>query len=333
MKPEKFMVIGSNSFSGASFIEYVLRDNPAAEVVGIGRSPEHEDCLLPYKQIKGAKFGFFRLDLNKDLDGIMGVVKDFRPDYIVNFAAQGMVAESWKDPKQWFQTNCVAVVGLADRLTEEAYLKRYVQVSSPEVYGPCRNVTEESAKFNPSTPYAASKAAGDLGLYPFFLHKGFPLVYTRGTNVYGPYQQVYRIIPRTVLSVKAGVKVMLQGGGRAVKSYIHIKDVCDATLKIARYGRNGEVYHISPDGDGISIYDLVKTVCAKMGRDMEECVESTGDRLGQDAVYAIDSSKVRKELGWRPGIDLESGIDGVIEWVERYYDELMKLPQTYIHKP
>ena len=329
---EKFIIIGSNSFSGASFIDYVLNDNPEAKVVGVSRSPEHKSCFLPYKKNSTGRFKFYQLDLNKQLEEIMSVIKEFQPDYIVNFAAQGMVAQSWEAPEQWFQTNCIALMNLANRLTSEQYLKRYVQISSPEVYGSCNYLKEEDAKLNPSTPYAASKACGDLSLYPFFLNKGFPLVYTRATNVYGPYQQLYRIIPRSVLFIKKGVKIPLQGGGKAVKSYIHIKDVCDATLRIARNGRNGEVYHISPNGEGTSIYALVKIICEKLGRKVEDCIEVVGDRVGQDTMYVIDSSKIRRELRWNPLISLDQGIDDVIAWVEEYYNELINTPMDYIHK-
>ncbi len=330
---EKFIVIGSNSFSGSSFTDYVLRDNSEAYVIGISRSPEYQDCFLPYKKLRNKKFEFCQLDINHQLSEIMSVVRKFRPDYIVNFAAQGMVAESWNNPEQWFQTNCLAIMNLANQLTREKYIKRYVQISSPDIYGPCSGENEEDAFIHPSTPYAASKACGDLSLYPFFLNKDFPVVYTRATNVYGPYQQLYRIIPRSILCIKNGVKIPLQGGGRAVKSYIHIRDVCDATLKIARNGRNGEVYHISPDGKGISIFDLVKLICNKMGKRFEDSVEVVQDRLGQDPLYEIDSSKVRKELKWSPKTDFEHGLNEVIAWVDEYYEELIRTPVEYIHKP
>ena len=110
------------------------------------------------------------------------------------------------------------------------------------MYGSCSGRIKEDTPLNHSTPYAASKASGDLSLMPYFKNYNFPLVYTRSTNVYGAYQQLYRIIPRTILYIKKGRKIQLQGGGKAVKSYIHIHDVSDATLKITRNGTNGEIY-------------------------------------------------------------------------------------------
>ena len=330
---EKFIVIGSNCFSGSSFVDYVLRDNPDAEVIGISRSAEYKDFFLPYKEIDSNRFRFYQLDLNSQIDEIMSLIRDNRPDYIINFAAQGMVAQSWQNPDQWFRTNCLAIMNLANNLVSENYLKRYVQISSPEVYGSCSGLKEEEASLRPSTPYAASKACGDLSLYPFFLNKGLPLVYTRATNVYGPYQQLFRIIPRTIIYIKKVKKIQLHGGGKAVKSYIHIRDVCDATLKIARDGRNGEVYHISPGNGGVSIYNLVQMICRKMDKNPEDCVEMVEDRFGQDAEYEIDSTKVRKELCWKPTIDLDKGVSEVIVWIEKYYNELIETPMDYIHKP
>lgn len=334
MEKEHFVVIGSNSFSGAWFIDSVLRENPAARMIGISRSAEAGGLFLPYKKSAPERVAFQQFNLNDDPARIVDIAREFEADYIVNFAAQGMVAESWSNPEHWFRTNCLGLMRLAQGLTEAGVkLKRFVQVSSPEVYGTSSGEKEDECRLRPSTPYAASKAAGDLSLYPYFIHQGLPVVYTRATNVYGPCQQPYRIIPRTILFLKMGRKVQLHGGGRAVKSYLHIRDVCDATLRVARKGRNGEVYHISSDGNGISIHDLVAKICRRMGRKMEDCVELVAERAGQDAAYVINSDKIRRELGWRPRISLDEGIGEVIAWVEENYAELQKVPQQYIHQP
>lgn len=332
-KSEKFVVIGSNCFSGACFIDYVLGQNPNAEVLGISRSAESLSVFLPYKRFQDDRYTFHQLDLNHHLPEITQVIKTFKPDYIVNFSAQGMVAESWKDPAQWFRTNCVSLVQLVDRLRSETFLKRFVQISSPEVYGSCVDRIHENAPLNPTTPYAASKAGGDLGLIPYFKTFNFPVTFTRATNVYGAHQQLYRIIPRSILYIKMGKKIPLQGGGKAIKSYIHIRDVCDATLRIARKGTNGETYHISPDGSGVSIYNLIQNICQKLEKNFDDSVQIIEDRKGQDAAYTIDSSKIRNELNWRPVISLEAGLTEVVEWVNDNFDQLSNTPLEYIHKP
>src|SRR5690349_8950351 len=211
---EKIFVIGSNSFSGASFVDYVL--STGASVVGASRSPEPARSFLPYKWHRHAaeagRFRFERLDLNHDLERIVATIKDFKPDYVVNFAAQSMVAESWLHPEHWYQTNVVANVRLFEGLRPLKFIQKYVHISTPEVYGSCSGNVTEAARFNPSTPYAASRAACDLHLLTFSKQYKFPVVFTRAANVYGPGQQLYRIIPRAILFIKSGRKLQLHGG-------------------------------------------------------------------------------------------------------------------------
>ena len=330
---EKIFVIGSNSFSGASFINYVLMED--YEVVGISRSPEYQRVFLPYYwhgEEKLKRFRFHRMDINTDLYSIVDMVNDFTPDYVVNFAAQGMVAESWQNPEHWMMTNVVSNVKLHDRLRKCKFLKKYIHISTPEVYGSCQGLITEDAPFNPSTPYAVSKAACDMSLKTFFKNYNFPVVFTRAANVYGPGQQLYRIIPKTILSIKLGKKLPLHGGGHSVRSFIHIKDVADGTLRIAKYAKPGEVYHFSTSRT-ISIRDVVVLICKKMNVSFEDIVEVSGERPGKDAAYLLDSSRARYKLGWTDKINLEDGIDETIEWINSNFETLKKEPLEYIHKP
>jgi dTDP-glucose 4,6-dehydratase len=160
----------------------------------------------------------------------------------------------------------------------------------------------------------------------------FPVVWTRAANVYGPGQQLYRIIPRTILSIKLGQKLSLHGGGHSVRSFIHINDVANATLRIARSAPAGECYHLSTPHT-ISIRGLVELICARMGANFEEIVTVTDDRPGKDAAYLLDSAKARRTLGWDPVLGLEQGISETIGWVESQLDEIRRQPIDYIHKP
>ena len=328
---QRFLVIGSNSFSGSDFIDLLL-DDEQNDVAGISRSAEKSALFLPYKNRRGANFKFYQLDLNKNLPQIIELVDSFQPHYVVNFAAQSEVAPSWDNPTQWFQTNAVAVTGLAYALKDRKFLKRYVHISSPEVYGTCEGNVIESAPLNPSTPYAASKAAGDLSLFTLVKNFNFPLVMIRSTNVYGAHQQLFKIIPRTVIYIKMGRTIELHGGGAAVKSYIHIRDISKGELMAARMGRVGEIYHFSPD-KGIAIRDVVQMICDKMGVDFAKATITVGERLGQDAAYVIDSSKARKEFGWRPEISFNAGISAVVKWIEDNWDQIKREPLEYVHKP
>jgi len=325
---EKVVVIGSNSFSGASFVSYLLQEGN--EAVGISRSSEPPDALLPYKWHQRSGFRFYPLDLNRNLDDILAVIHDFRPGYVVNFAAQSMVAESWEHPEDWFQTNVVANVKLHDRLRRCDFLKKYVHVSTPEVYGSCQGSVREDAPYNPSTPYAVSRAACDMSLTSFQKAYGFPVVFTRAANVYGPGQQLYRIIPRTILFIRLGRKLPLHGGGRSVRSFIHIRDVADGTWRVARQGVPGEVYHLSTP-HLVSVRELVEMICRKMSVSFADHVEIADERLGKDAAYVLDSAKAHALLGWSPVVELEHGVEETIAWMDKYFDELRRQPLSYVH--
>ncbi len=326
---EKFAVIGSNSFSGANFVDFILQED--AEVIGISRSAEPNPVFLPYKKRQNPAFNFYRLDLNYDLDRIMEVICAFRPDYVVNFAAQSMVAESWQYPEHWFQTNVVAAVKFHDQLRRCGFLKKYVHISTPEVYGNCEGLVKESAVYNPSTPYAVSRAAADMSLMTFHKTYNFPVVFTRAANVYGPGQQLYRIIPRAILYFLTGKKLQLHGGGRSVRSFIHIRDVADGTLRAARIASAGEIFHFSTDGN-ISISSLVRMIAERMNVSFEDGVEIADDRPGKDAAYLLDSTKAKEVLGWADKIGLEQGIEETITWVSDNLGVLKEQPFSYVHK-
>ncbi len=328
---EKIVVLGSNSFSGAHFVDCALSEG--CQVVAMSRSPEPASPFLPYKSNIAAEtqLKFVQLDLNKHLDEIMLVLEDFRPDYVVNFAAQSMVAESWQSPEDWFQTNAVGQVRFHDRLRTLPFLKKYVHISTPEVYGSCQGNVTESAPYNPSTPYAVSRAAADMSLLSFFKNYAFPVAFTRAANVYGPGQQLYRIVPRTILCGRTGKMLPLHGGGASVRSFIHIQDVSDGTLKVMRSGHTGEIYHLSTARQ-VSIRQLVEMIANMLGIRFEDLVENASERPGKDAAYLLDSKKAFEELGWRDRVSLEDGLRETIQWVDDNLQELLGQPMAYEHK-
>ncbi len=327
---KKVLVIGSNSFSGSDFVDLLLEKGDY-QVVGISRSPEKSALFLPYKRRNSPHFTFEQIDLNREFDQLKTLLDAFKPEYIVNFAAQSEVAPSWDHPHHWFQTNAVAITRLANLLKDLPYLKRYVHVSSPEVYGTCVGNIKEEAPLNPSTPYAASKAAGDLSLFTFAKNFSFPLVMVRATNVYGAYQQFFKIIPRCAIYLKLGKTIELHGGGVAVKSYIHIRDVSLGQLLLMEQGRVGEIYHLSPDC-GVAVRDVVRSICKQMGVDFSKATQEVAERLGQDKAYTIDSTKARQEFGWMPTISLDQGIAQTVSWVEEHFTEIVQHPLSYVHK-
>ncbi len=329
MANERYLVIGSNCFSGASFVAGLLETG--AEVLGTSRSPEAEAVFLPYKWMPHDRFTFRQLDLNHDLDKLEAAVHEFQPDYVVNFAAQGMVAQSWQNPEHWYKTNTMAMIRLHERLRKCKFIKKFVQASTPEVYGSTRGVIREDAPFNPSTPYAISKAACDMNLLAYHKAYGFPVAFTRSANVCGPGQALYRIIPKTILCVLTGRKLRLEGGGSSVRSFIHIRDVVEATIRICRKGTPGGIYHLSTD-QRESIRALVEEICRQLHARFADCVEVIEARLGQDAAYLLDSTKARTELGWKPCLTVSDVICDTAVWMKKNLDRLREMPDQYVHK-
>ncbi|UTD28391.1 GDP-mannose 4,6-dehydratase [Bradyrhizobium sp. WD16] len=328
---EKYLILGSNSFSGATFADHLAA--LGCEVLATSRSDEAHPALLPYKwQPRPGKVRFQRIDLNHDLEALEALIRRERPTHVVNFAAQSMVGESWLHPDHWMMTNVVSAVRLHEMLRRYDGLERYVHVTTPEVYGSTDGWVREDAPFNPSTPYAVSRAAGDMSLRTYFANYGFPVVFTRAANVYGPGQQLYRIVPRTILAAMGGGRLRLDGGGKSVRVFIHMTDVADATLRIARGGVPGETYHIS-GYELVSIRTLVEMILRRLGKPFDDYVEIGPERPGKDTAYMLDSTKLRTALAWRDRLSLEEGIEDVIRWAERFKDDLANLPASYQHRP
>ena len=170
-----------------------------------------------------------------------------------------------------------------------------------------------------------------MSLKTFFDVHQFPVVTTRAANVFGEGQPLYRIIPKTIISVMKGEKLPLHGGGHSERSFIHIDDVSDATLKIGERGTLGETYHISTK-ETVTIRNLVAMICERLGTRLEQVCNITEDRPGKDAAYLLNTDKLRKELGWQDTITLEAGITSTINWAQDYFDVLKNLPVEYQHK-
>jgi len=328
---KKILIIASNSFTGAHVTHHCLKKG--YQVFGVSRSKEYNRVMLPYQYSGDVEnFSFHQMDINKDLKKILKLSDKEKPEIIANYAAQGEVRNSWRYPDQWYQTNCMGIVRLTEELRKRDYIQKYISASTPEVYGTTSDNLKESHYYFPSTPYGASKLAGDLHLFTLSKRYNFPVVFTRSANVYGIHQQLYRIIPRTIIYLKMGKKIQLHGEGKSERSFVHIRDVAEATMKVAEKGINGEVYHISPTNNQVSISSLVKMVSDMMDIDFENSVEFMTDNYGQDSKFSISSKKIRSQLGWEPKVSLEEGIQETIDWIEQNWKIISVMPLEYIHK-
>jgi len=327
---ERVLVIGSNSFSGADFVDLLLDEG--YEVIGISRSPEKEALFARYHQRADRRgFTFHQLDLNHDLDAVRALVEQKRPAYVVNFASQSEVAPSWQHPEHWFQTNTVALAALANFLKDCVGLRRYVHISTPEVYGSCRGSVAEEEPFRPSTPYAASRAAAELFLQTLVQRYRFPVSMVRAANVYGAHQQLHKLLPRAAIYPRLGRVIELHGGGRARRSFIHIRDVSRGELAVMRDGAVGQAYNLSTTVIR-SVRDLVRKVCELQGYDFESATRDVDDRPGQDDAYLLDCRRAGA-LGWAPEVGLEQGLAEVVAWVDREWAVLRHRPLEYEHRP
>jgi dTDP-glucose 4,6-dehydratase len=289
-----YAVIGHSSFSGGAFFAHLLRTHPRMALLGLSRP---------------------HFDLNKyEAFDLKDVLKQNKPEIIVNFAALNMVGESWKHAQDYYRTNVLGVTRLADWLAGQKWLKKFVQVSTPEVYGATLTQLDETAPFSPSTPYAVSRAAADMHLQALHREYGFPVCFTRSVNVYGPRQQPYRLIPKTVLKILRGEKLQLHGGGRSERSFLHVDDMAEAIRLVAENGKPGATYHAA-GSQLIEIRQVVQNVANELGASLSDVIEETPERPGKDPAYWLNDSKIRNELGWSPQIPFfGDGLTKTIQW-------------------
>ena len=331
MRYFRYAVLGSNSFAGSAFIGEALRRG--MHVIGFSRSKELNQIFSHNNKIlRSETYRFIQADINHDLELIMRELDEFSPEVIVDFAGQGMVAESWEMPEQWYLTNIVAKVRLHEQLIRRKWLKRYIRISTPEVYGSQDSLLKESWAYNPTTPYAVSHAAIDMSLRAFYHQYGFPVIFSRYANFYGPGQQLYRSVPRTIVYAILGKKLQLHGGGTSVRAFIFSDDVADSIFRLADNGSTGEIYHFSPQ-DFYTIRQIVEIICQQLSITFSDLVEVGPERPGKDLAYLMDSSRARNELDWKNSVSLENGIEQTAKWVINNLDVIRELPLNYIHKP
>lgn len=326
-------VIGSNSFTASNLIDLLLSKTDY-NIFGFSRSPEYENCFLAYKKnIKKNRFKFFQANINKDIDFFKEKLNELKPNIIYYYAAQGEVRNSWKHPEHWWQTNALGVVKFTNLLLGYDNLQKFIMCSTPEVYGDKNYELKEDVNYDPSTPYAASKLAGDLHLRCLFKKYNFPVVFTRSSNVYGRYQQLYRIIPKSIIKILKNEKILLHNNGKTVRSFVHIRDVSEAVYELTIKGKNGEVYHIDNYKEKpISLKNLLHKICDYLNVKFEDFVEFTDENFGQDNHYYLNCEKIKNEIQWEPKVSLDKGIVDVINWIKNNWNELKDKSLEYVHK-
>ena len=311
----KILITGGAGFIGSNFCHYEVENYPEDEFVCI-------DALTyagNYNNIKSLEdkknFKFVKGDI-RDRDLIYKLFEDEKFDIVINFAAESHVDNSIKNPTIFLETNIIGTSVLMDACVKYG-IKRYHQVSTDEVYGdlpldrPDLLFTEETP-IHTSSPYSSSKASADLLVGAYHRTFGLPVTISRCSNNYGPYQFPEKLIPVVFSKAVKGEKIPVYGKGENVRDWIHVYDHNVGVDMIVRKGRDGEVYNLGGHSERTNI-TVVKTILKQLGKS-EDLIEFVTDRKGHDLRYAIDSSKIERELGWTRKYNFEDGIKETIDW-------------------
>lgn len=242
-------------------------------------------------------------------------LEDFADEdiYIVNFAAESHVDRSIKDASPFIASNINGTVNMLEQ-GNSIPIKKFLQVSTDEVYGSVAHPCKENTPLAPSSPYSASKASADLLAKAYHTTYGLPIVITRSSNNYGPRQFPEKVIPLFISRLMNRQPVPLYGEGDNIRDWIYVEDNCNAIYKVLHNGKNGEVYNIG-SGYRITNIELAKKLISITKNTYDEkWIEYVEDRKGHDKSYWLDSSKVREELGWAPTVDFDEGIHKTIQW-------------------
>tara|TARA_Y100000816_G_C26092024_1_gene577254 strand:- start:919 stop:1896 length:978 start_codon:yes stop_codon:yes gene_type:complete len=322
---KKIIIIGSSSFSGSWLVKELIQKR--FEVTGISRSKLQKEFIF----FNEKKYSFHQLDINKHFKQITKLIDKIRPKIIVNFAAQSFVRTSWDSPEDWFRTNTYSSIKLANYLKDKKFLKKFIQISTPEIYGNMSNFKKNSYH-SPTTPYALSKSSFDKFLELLFYKFKFPVIFIRSANVYGEGQQLYRIIPKAIINIKKNKKLFLSDSGEIYRSFIHIEDNSKLILRIINKGKLGLAYHPSTN-KLISLKTLSKIICKNLNSNYSKHVRLTSKITTKDKYYNIFSQKELNQLKFkRKFINIETGIVRVIKWIDKNWNKFKNQKLEYVHK-
>ena len=323
-----YAILGGGGSFGIHTALYLLDHASPKKVIGIGRNPLRPSPFsLDIDKREG--YEYHARHVTYEFDLLMELLDREQPEVIVNYAAQGEGAVSWKHSWRYFETNSMALARLAEELAKRDWMERFIQIGTSEMYGSVDRASTEDEPIKPSSPYAASKVAFDLHLVSVHRFLEFPMNIIRPSNAYCPAQLLHRVIPKTVWCGLTGNKLPLHGGGRAEKSYIHARDLGRAVHLVAEGAPLGTIYNAGPKNP-TSIREVVERTAAALEMPFEQVCEMSGDRLGQDSRYWLDSSAIKADVGWEPEIGWDQGLAEMVDWGRTYLDEIRDWPTDYV---
>ncbi len=308
---ERILVTGGAGFIGSNFIRYML-ERHAYSIINL-------DALTYCGNLENLRdvedhprYTFIRGSIT-DRELVNRIIQDV--DAVINFAAESHVDRSIQDPEIFIKTNVLGTQTLLEASRREG-IERFIQISTDEVYGSAetRYFTEETP-LAPNSPYSASKAAADLMVRAYHRTYGLPVNITRCSNNYGPYQFPEKLIPLMITNALEDCPLPVYGDGMNVRDWLHVEDHCSAIDLVLHHGREGEVYNIGGNNERRNI-DIVRLILRELGKD-ESLIRFVEDRPGHDRRYAIDATRIRNELGWKPRYSFREGIRETIKWYIR----------------
>ena len=304
------LVTGGAGFIGSNFLKYMVDKYPDYNFTNLDALTYCGNLENLIDIENNENYNFVKGDI-RDKDLVNGLVKD--SDYVVNFAAESHVDRSIQDPEIFIKSNVLGTQVLLNAAKEYG-VEKYLQISTDEVYGTLGKTGyfTETTPLQPNSPYSASKASADLVVRAYHETFDLPINITRCSNNYGHYQFPEKLIPLMISNALENKKLPVYGDGKNIRDWLHVYDHCTAIDLVLHEGKLGEVYNIGGNNEKQNI-EIVKLIIKELNKD-ESLIEFVDDRLGHDRRYAIDSTKIQEELGWKPKYTFETGIHETIQW-------------------
>jgi len=316
---KSILVTGGAGFIGSNFIHYILKKYPDIHIINYD-SLTYAGNLSNLKDIElNSNYTFIKGDICDKIQ-LNSVFETYKPDYIANFAAESHVDKSILDPETFIKTNILGVQNLL-KLSLDHNVSKYIQISTDEVYGSLGETGyfTENTPLDPRSPYSASKASADLLTKAYSSTFGLPIQITRCSNNYGPYQFPEKLIPLIILNCLKGRKIPVYGDGLNIRDWLFVDDHCSAIDAVIKNGVVGETYNIGGNNEKTNI-EIIKTIISILQEKIpdktisEDLITYVEDRKGHDRRYAIDSTKIKKELKWKPEVPFEIGLEQTVQW-------------------
>jgi dTDP-glucose 4,6-dehydratase len=308
---ENILITGGAGFIGSNFIRYLLQNNDIG-IINLD-ALTYAGNLENLKEIEKHPNYHFVLGNIKNKELVKFLCTQFNINGIINFAAESHVDRSINNASPFIQSNISGTLALIE-VAREIGIKRFLQISTDEVYGSLGTIGKftELSPYSPNSPYSASKAAGDMLLLAYVHTFGFPGLITRCSNNYGPFQFPEKLIPLMILNALDDIALPVYGNGLNVRDWIHVRDHCSAIWTVFQKGNIGEVYNVGGNCERTNI-EIITRLLSTLNKP-NTLIRYVKDRPGHDLRYAIDSTKIERELGWKRETDFEQGLDDTIKW-------------------